>query len=245
MAGFKSRYEIIDLIVVRENTEGEYCGLEHEVIPGVVEALKIVTRTASTRIAEFAFTTAIQKGRRKVTAIHKANIMKKADGLFLRCCREVAQRHPTITYEEMLIDNCCMQLVLNPLRFDVLLLPNLYGDIVSDLCAGLIGRLGLAPSGNIGKRSAMFESVHGTAPDLAGKGVANPTALILSGVLALRHLGLNEYAAEIESAVRNTILSGKSLTRDLGGDASTQEFTDALVQALQHSSKLTHACASS
>lgn len=235
MPGVKSRYDGVDLIVVRENTEGEYSGVEHEVSPGVIESQKVTTRKACARIAEFAFKMATLEGRRKVTAVHKANIQKKSDGLFLECCREVAARHPKIGYEEMIVDNCCMQLVLNPERFDVLVLPNLYGDIVSDLCAGLIGGLGIAPSANIGTDKAMFEAVHGTAPDLAGKGIANPTALILSGVLLLRHLGLHQYADRIENAVRQVIAEGDNLTSDLGGTATTGWFTHALVRAIDRS----------
>ena len=170
IAGLKTRYDDVDVVVVRENTEGEYSGLEHEVVPGVVESLKVITRTASIRIAEFAFYYAATQNRRKVSAIHKANIMKRSDGLFLNCCREVSKKYPQVQYDEVIVDNCCMQLVANPQRFDVMVLPNLYGDIVSDLCAGLIGGLGLAPSGNIGEGAAIFESVHGTAPDIAGQG---------------------------------------------------------------------------
>ncbi|HEY3132820.1 MAG TPA: isocitrate dehydrogenase (NAD(+)) [Acidobacteriota bacterium] len=230
--GLKTRYSDVDLIVVRENTEGEYSGLEHEVVPGVVESLKIITRSASTRIAEFAFSHAAAHKRRKVSAVHKANIMKKSDGLFLTCCREVGQRYPTLQYEEVIIDNCCLQLVHNPSRFDVIVLPNLYGDIVSDLCAGLVGGLGVTPSGNIGQDAAIFESVHGTAPDIAGQGKANPTALLLSGCMLLRHIGEIGLADRIEKACHSVIAAGEKVTRDLGGTASTTEFAQALIERL-------------
>ncbi|PNG99667.1 Isocitrate dehydrogenase [NAD] catalytic subunit 6, mitochondrial [Tetrabaena socialis] len=200
--GYKTRYDGINLVTVRENTEGEYSGLEHEVVPGVVESLKVITRKASSRIAEFAFKYAVDNNRQKVSSVHKANIMKKADGLFLECCREVAARYPDIKYEEVIVDNACMQLVSNPTQFDVLVMPNLYGDIISDLCAGLVGGLGVTPSMNIGLNGlALAEAVHGTAPDIAGKNKANPTALLLSSAMMLRHLGRKADADNIQNAV--------------------------------------------
>ena len=231
--GIETRYDNVDLIIVRENTEGEYSGLEHEVVPGVVESLKIITRAASERVARFAFDHAETHGRKRVTAVHKANIMKKSDGLFLECARQTAKQHPNIQYDEMIVDNTCLQLVLNPNRFDVLVMPNLYGDITSDLCAGFVGGLGVAPSGNIGDECAVFEAVHGSAPDIAGQGKANPTALILSAVMMLRHIGQTEPADRIELAVRAVIQEGKTVTADLGGKASTTEFVTAIVDRLQ------------
>lgn len=231
--GYKTRYDGIDLVTIRENTEGEYSGLEHEVIPGVVESLKVITRQASTRVAEFAFEYASKHGRRKVTAVHKANIMKLTDGLFIKCCREVSERYPNIAYEEMIVDNTCMQLVTKPTQFDVMCMPNLYGDIISDLCAGLIGGLGLTPSGNIGANGlALMEAVHGTAPDIAGKDMANPTALLLSGVMMLRHINLGQYGDRIEKATLATIAEGRYLTRDLGGKSGTNDFTNAIISKL-------------
>eukprot|EP00898_Chlorokybus_atmophyticus_P007113 jgi/Chlat1/7402/Chrsp6S07433 len=231
--GFKTRYDNVDVVTIRENTEGEYSGLEHMVIPGVVESLKVITRQASSRVAEYAFAYAQAQGRKKVTAVHKANIMKLADGLFVKCCREVALRFPDIEYEEVIVDNCCMQLVKNPAAYDVLVMPNLYGDIVSDLCAGLIGGLGLTPSGNIGLDGvALMEAVHGTAPDIAGKNLANPTALLLSSVMMLRHIDMNDKADQIQSAVLSTIAEGNHRTGDLGGKATTSEFTKAVIDHL-------------
>lgn len=231
--GYKTRYDNIDLVTIRENTEGEYSGLEHEVVPGVVESLKIITRVASTRVAEFAFEYARKHNRRKVTAVHKANIMKLADGLFIKCCREVSERYPEIEYEEMIVDNTCMQLVSRPSQFDVMCMPNLYGDIISDLCAGLIGGLGLTPSGNIGTNGlALMEAVHGTAPDIVGQNKANPTAMLLSGVMMLRHINLSKEADMIEKACLDTIAEGKYLTRDLGGKSGTTDFTKAIIGAL-------------
>ncbi|KAJ7545655.1 hypothetical protein O6H91_08G004900 [Diphasiastrum complanatum] len=225
--GHKTRYDNVDLVTIRENTEGEYSGLEHQVVRGVVESLKIITRQASSRVAEYAFHYAEVHGRKRVSAIHKANIMKKTDGLFLQCCREVAENYPNIVYEEVIIDNCCMMLVKNPALFDVLVMPNLYGDIISDLCAGLIGGLGLTPSGNIGDNGlALMEAVHGTAPDIAGKNMANPTALLLSSVMMLKHLGLNDQAESIHKAILKTIEEGKYLTGDIGGSAGTKHTTD-------------------
>lgn len=228
LPGVKSRYDGVDLIVVRENTEDLYSGLEHIVVPGVVESLKIITEKASTRIARYAFEYAQTHGRRRVTAVHKANIMKLSDGLFLDCCRAVAQGYPEIRYDEMIVDNCCMQLVLDPTRFDMLLLENLYGDIVSDLCAGFIGGLGMAPGANIGEQAAVFEAVHGSAPDIAGKNMANPIALILSGAMMLDHLGEHEAADRVREGVNAVLREGRKLTRDLGGHAGTTEVAEAI-----------------
>ncbi len=232
LIGVPSRYEDIDLIVVRENTEDLYSGLEHEVVPGVVESLKIITDKASRRIAKFAFEYARREGRKKITAVHKANIMKLSDGLFLRCFREVAEDYPEITADDLIVDNTCMQLVINPTQFDMLLLENLYGDIVSDLCAGLIGGLGVAPGANIGEEIAVFEAVHGAAPNIAGRGIANPTALLLSAVLMLKHLNERERALRIQAALEKVLAEGKVLTRDLGGQATTLDFTEAIIRSL-------------
>jgi len=232
LEGVPSRYEKIDLIVVRENTEDLYSGLEHEVVPGVVESLKIITDKASRRIAKFAFEYARLEGRKKITAVHKANIMKLSDGLFLRCFREVAEDYPEIEANDLIVDNTCMQLVINPNQFDVLLLENLYGDIVSDLCAGLIGGLGVAPGANIGEEIAVFEAVHGAAPNIAGRGIANPTALILSSILMLKHLNERERATRIQTALEKVLAEGKALTRDMGGEATTLDFTEAVIHAL-------------
>lgn len=232
LVGVPSRYENVDIIVVRENTEDLYSGLEHEVVPGVVESLKIITDKASRRIAKFAFEYSRREGRKKVTAVHKANIMKLSDGLFLRCFREVAEDYPEITADDLIVDNTCMQLVINPNQFDVLLLENLYGDIVSDLGAGLIGGLGVAPGANIGEDIAVFEAVHGAAPSIAGRGIANPTALLLSAVLMLKHLNERERAVRVQSALEKVLAEGKMLTRDLGGQATTIEFTEAVIHAL-------------
>ena len=228
----KTRYENIDLVVVRENTESLYTGLEHIVVPGVVESLKIISDKASTRIARYAFNYAGDKKRKKVTAVHKANIMKLSDGLFLDCCRRVSRDYPEIPYEEVIVDNMCMQLVRNPEKYDVLLMENLYGDIISDLCAGLVGGLGVVPGANIGERTAVFEAVHGTAPDIAGKGLANPTALMMSSVLMLEWLGLPEQAQRLDRALTRVYAEGKVRTTDLGGKASTGEFTDAVIAGL-------------
>ena len=232
LAGVPSRYENIDLIVVRENTEDLYSGLEHEVVPGVVESLKIITDKASRRIARYAFEYARLEGRKRITAIHKANIMKLSDGLFLRCFREVAEEYPEIKADDLIVDNTCMQLVINPTQFDMLLLENLYGDIVSDLCAGLIGGLGVAPGANIGEEIAVFEAVHGAAPTIAGRGIANPTALLLTAVLMLKHLKERERALRIQAALEKVLAEGKVLTRDLGGQATTLDFTEAIIHAL-------------
>ncbi|CAK0787861.1 Isocitrate dehydrogenase [NAD] catalytic subunit 6, mitochondrial [Coccomyxa viridis] len=232
--GYKTRYDDVNLITIRENTEGEYSGLEHEVVPGVVESLKVITRNASTRVAEYAFKYARDNGRKRVNSIHKANIMKMADGLFIKCCREVHEKYPEIEYSETIVDNACMQLVKNPAQFDVLVMPNLYGDIISDLCAGLIGGLGLTPSANIGANGlALMEAVHGTAPDIAGQDKANPTALLLSSVMMLRHLGLPEHADRIQNAVLDTIAEGKVITGDLGGKSKCSEFTNAIIDHMQ------------
>ncbi|QQR43583.1 isocitrate dehydrogenase (NAD(+)) [Myxococcus xanthus] len=228
----KTRYEGVDLVVVRENTESLYAGLEHIIVPGVVESLKIITEKASTRIARFAFEYARKHGRKKVTAVHKANIMKLSDGLFLDCCRKVGREFPDITYEEVIIDNLAMQLVKDPTRFDVLVAENFYGDVLSDLCAGLVGGLGVVPGANIGERTAVFEAVHGTAPDIAGKGIANPTALMMSAVMMLDHLELGEAARRMENAIWKVYGSGEVRTGDLGGKATTREFTDAIIGAL-------------
>ena len=232
LPGVKSRFENVDLVLVRENTEDLYSGLEHEVVPGVVESLKIITEKASTRIARFAFEYAVKSGRKKIHAIHKANIMKLGDGLFLKSVRAVAEKYPQIEYKELIVDNACMQMVLNPAQFDMLLLPNLYGDVMSDLAAGLVGGLGVVPSGNIGDQCAMFEAVHGTAPDIAGKGLANPTALLMSGILMLDYLGERPAARRVESALHKVYQDGHHATRDLGGSATTAEFTDAVISAL-------------
>jgi len=232
LPGLKSRFENVNVVIVRENTEDLYSGLEHEVVPGVVESLKIITEKASTRIARFAFEYAKREGRQKIHAIHKANIMKLSDGLFLRSIRTVAAEYPDIEYKEMIVDNACMQIVLDPQQFDILLLPNLYGDVMSDLAAGLVGGLGVVPSGNIGDHGAMFEAVHGTAPDIAGKGLANPTALLLSSILMLDHLGERSAARRIEAAVEKVYREAHHTTKDVGGPAGTDQFTEALISAL-------------
>jgi isocitrate dehydrogenase (NAD+) len=221
--------------VIRENTEGLYVGLEHTVVPGVVESLKVITEKASTRIAQYAFEYAKANGRKKVTAVHKANIMKLSDGLFLECFYNVAKKFPDIESDDKIIDNCCMQLVMRPEQFDVLVLENLYGDIVSDLCAGLIGGLGLAPGANIGEQGAVFEAVHGSAPDIAGQGIANPTAILMSGIMMLRHIGEQDAADRVESAMLDVFAEGKTLTKDLGGSAKTNEFARAIVEKLTRS----------
>jgi isocitrate dehydrogenase (NAD+) len=229
-----SRFENVDLVIVRENTEDLYSGLEHEVVPGVVESLKIITADASMRIARFAFEYARRHKRKRVTAVHKANIMKLGDGLFIDCARKVAQEFPDITYDERIVDAACMQLVMHPERFDVLLLPNLYGDIVSDLCAGLVGGLGVVPAANLGGDGVgVFEAVHGTAPDIAGQNKANPTALLLSAVLMLQHLHEDEKAERIMKALWTVLADGSGRTADLGGTATTTQFTDAICRVLQ------------
>jgi isocitrate dehydrogenase (NAD+) len=234
LPGVESRFTNVDLVIVRENTEDLYSGLEHEVVPGVVESLKIITERASRRIARFAFEHARRHGRRRVTAIHKANIMKLGDGLFLDTVRAVARDYGDIAYDERIVDAACMQLVMHPERYDVLLLPNLYGDIVSDLCAGLVGGLGIVPGANLGADAAVFEAVHGSAPDIAGKNVANPTALLLSALLMLRHVGEGVAADRIARALARVLEAGTVRTRDLGGTASTTVFADAICRALEH-----------
>jgi isocitrate dehydrogenase (NAD+) len=228
-----SKFEGVDLIVVRENTEDLYSGLEHTVVPGVVESLKIITEKASLRIARFAFEYARRHGRKRVTAVHKANIMKLSDGLFLDCFRRVASEYSEIVADDRIVDNMCMQLVMRPEDYDVLLMENLYGDIVSDLCAGLVGGLGVVPGGNIGLDVAVFEAVHGSAPDIAGKDLANPLALIRSGIMMLYHLHKDDVAEKVRTALREVVVNQKILTRDLGGQATTTEFTDAIVRALE------------
>jgi isocitrate dehydrogenase (NAD+) len=232
LPGVKSHFDNVDVVIVRENTEDLYSGLEHEVVPGVVESLKIITEKASTRIAKFAFEYARKTGRKKIHAIHKANIMKLGDGLFLRSVRAVAEQYRDIEYKELIVDNACMQMVIDPGQFDILLLPNLYGDVMSDLAAGLVGGLGVVPSGNIGDECAIFEAVHGTAPDIAGKGVANPTALLMSSILMLNYIGEGFTADHVEQALWKVYREGLHLTRDLGGTAGTQEFADAVIAAL-------------
>jgi len=229
------RYPGLDLVVVRENTEDLYAGLEHVVVPGVVESIKIITEKASTRIAQYAFDYAVANGRKKVTAVHKANIMKLSDGLFLECFYNVAKNFPDIEADDKIIDNCCMQLVMRPEQFDILVLENLYGDIVSDLCAGLIGGLGLAPGANIGEQGAVFEAVHGSAPDIAGQGIANPTAILMSGLLMLRHLNEHDAADRAEKAMLAVFAEGKFLTRDLGGSTNTADFASAIIDKLKAS----------
>jgi isocitrate dehydrogenase (NAD+) len=230
----RTRYQDlpIDLIIFRENTEDLYSGLEHEVVKDVVTSLKVITRKASSRVAKYAFQYARKLGRKKITAIHKANIMKQSDGLFLRCCREVAEQYDDIDYGELIVDNTAMQLVMRPEQFDIMLMPNLYGDIISDLAAGLVGGLGIVPGANMGDDHAVFEAVHGSAPDIAGKGIANPTALLQSAVLMLLHLGEEAAAWKVEKAIEAVYAEGKHLTGDLGGKATTQEYTDAVIANL-------------
>lgn len=233
LPSIKTRFENVDLIIVRENTEDLYSGLEHEVVPGVVESLKIITAKASTRIAKFAFDYANRKNRKRVTAVHKANIMKMSDGLFLHCFQEVAKEHPHIKADDRIVDNLCMQLVVNPTQFDILLLENLYGDIVSDLGAGLVGGLGVVAGANIGENGAVFEAVHGSAPDIAGQNKANPLALLQSSLLMLEYIGENEAAAKINDAFIATLDEGKIRTGDLGGTSTTDEFTDEIKRRVQ------------
>jgi len=232
LPGVRTVFPDVDLIVVRENTEDLYSGIEHQIAPGVVESVKVITARASRRIARYAFELARKQHRRKVVAIHKANIMKLSDGLFLSCARRVARGYPRVAYGELIVDNACMQLVLRPAEFDVLLLENLYGDIVSDLCAGLVGGLGLVPGANLGDRCAIFEAVHGTAPDIAGKNRANPLALILSAVMLLRHIGQAGPAGRIDRAVGRLLRQGRVRTRDLGGRATTTAVAERLVALL-------------
>ena len=234
LPGVATRYPGVDLIIIRENTEGLYSGIEHEVVPGVVESIKIITEKASTRISRWAFEYARKFGRRKIHAIHKANIMKLSDGLFIRCSRNISKEYPEITYGEHIVDNTCMQLVTNPYQYDMLLLENLYGDIVSDLCAAFVGGLGLVPGANFGHECAIFEAVHGSAPDIAGRGIANPTAVLRSGILMLRHLGETEAANKVKYAVHAVYGEGQHITRDMGGVASTGEFADAVIAAMEN-----------
>jgi isocitrate dehydrogenase (NAD+) len=233
LPGVPSRFQNVDLVIVRENTEDLYAGLEHEIVPGIVESLKIITAKASTRIARFAFEHARAYGRKRVTAIHKANIMKLSDGLFLESCRAVARDFAGITYDERIVDAACMHLVMHPEKLDVLLLPNLYGDIVSDLCAGLVGGLGVVPGANIGMDAAVFEAVHGSAPDIADQNLANPTALLLSGLLMLDHIGERDAAARIRAALGRVLAAGTVRTRDLGGTAHTTDFTAAVSREIE------------
>ncbi len=232
LVGLQSRFQDVDIVLIRENTEDLYAGLEHTVVPGVVESLKIITEKASTRVARYAFEYARKYGRKKIHAIHKANIMKLSDGLFLTSVRNVAAEYSDIEYKELIIDNACMQIVLDPHQFDMLLLTNLYGDIMSDLAAGLVGGLGVVPSANMGETAAIFEAVHGTASDIAGKGLANPTALLMSAIMMLDHIGEAKAARNVEGALHRVYRAGKTLTRDVGGTASTGAFTDALMSEM-------------
>ncbi len=241
MPNVKTRYENVDIVIFRENTEGLYTGIENEIAPGVVTSLKVATEKACDRIARAAFRYANRRGRKKVTVFHKANIMKITDGLFLKCSRRVwEEEYPNIQYEELIIDNGCMQIVRDPTRFDVLLMENLYGDLMSDLCAGLVGGLGVVPGANIGETAAVFEAVHGTAPDIAGKGLANPLACVMSGVMMLNHMfdtthdpGCHTAADKIKNAYNTVLSEGKSLTKDLGGNAGTEQFTEALLEKVK------------
>jgi isocitrate dehydrogenase (NAD+) len=236
LPSIKSRYENVDLVIVRENTEDLYSGLEHVVVPGVIESLKIITAHASTRIARFAFEYARRHGRKRVTAIHKANIMKLGDGMFLDSVRAVARNYPEIVCDDRIVDAVCMHLVMKPEQFDVLVLPNLYGDIVSDLCAGLVGGLGVVPAANLGEEGVgVFEAVHGSAPDIAGRNVANPLALLLSAVLMLRHINEDARADAVMRAVTTVLTEGRVRTADLGGSSTTTEFADAICAALDRS----------
>ena len=233
LPGVRARYQGIDLIVVRENTEGLYSGIEHEVVPGVVESLKIITEKASTRIAKFAFDYARRHGRKKVAAVHKANIMKLSDGLFLECARKVSTRYKNIGFGDVIVDNACLQLVIDPWKFDVLLMENLYGDILSDLAAGLVGGLGVVPGANLGDRHALFETVHGSAPDIKGKNIANPAAMILAAVMMLDHLSEKAAASRISLALERVLMRGEVMTADLGGTATTKKFADAIIREIE------------
>ncbi|KAK6828096.1 hypothetical protein PG987_011437 [Apiospora arundinis] len=234
VAGYKTPYDGVDTVLIRENTEGEYSGIEHVVVDGVVQSIKLITREASERVLRFAFQHATEIGRKKVRVVHKATIMKMSDGLFLKVANDVAKDFPHIEFDAELLDNTCLKMVTDPLPYNdkVLVMPNLYGDILSDMCAGLIGGLGLTPSGNIGDQCSIFEAVHGSAPDIAGQGKANPTALLLSSMMMLRHMGLNEYANRIEKAAFDTLAEGKALTGDLGGKASTTDYANAIISRL-------------
>ncbi len=234
LAGIETRFQNVDMVIIRENTEGLYSGIENEVVPGVVTSLKVASDAACTRIARWAFRYATRRHRHKITVFHKANIMKLTDGLFLNCARRIhEEEYPNIDYEEIIIDAGCMKLIQDPSRFDVLLMENLYGDLVSDLCAGLVGGLGVVPGSNIGDDVAVFEAVHGSAPDIAGKGMANPLAVIMSGVMMLNHIHEEQIAERIKTAYNSILAEGKVLTRDLGGSAGTNEFTDALIARLK------------
>jgi isocitrate dehydrogenase (NAD+) len=233
LEGVETKWKDLDFVVIRENTEGMYSGIEHEVVPGVVESLKIITRSATERIAQFAYKFARQAGRKKVSIIHKANIMKMSDGLFLKTAKEVGQRYPEIQTDDYIVDNACMQLVLNPEIFDILLLENLYGDIISDLAAGLVGGLGVVPAVNYGADCAIFEAVHGTAPDIEGKGIANPTALLRSAILMLDYLNHSTIAQRIDRAFRKVLREGKAVTKDLGGKATTEEMSKAIIDSFE------------
>ena len=233
LPGVKARYQGIDLIVVRENTEGLYSGIEHEVVPGVVESLKIMTEQACTRIAKFAFEFARANGRKKIAAVHKANIMKLSDGLFLECARKISKSYKSIGFSDIIVDNACMQLVLDPWKFDMLLMENLYGDIVSDLAAGLVGGLGVVAGANLGDRHALFEPVHGSAPDIKGKNIANPSAMIQAAVMMLRHMSEKAAANRITLALERVLMRGEVLTRDLGGSANTRQFADEIIREIE------------
>ena len=233
LPGVRARYQGVDLIVVRENTEGLYSGIEHEVIPGVVESLKIITERASTKIAKFAFDYARANHRKKVAAVHKANIMKLSDGLFLECARRMSTKYKSIGFSDVIVDNACLQLVIDPWKFDVLLLENLYGDIVSDLAAGLVGGLGVVPGANLGDRHALFETVHGSAPDIKGKNIANPAAMIQAAEMMLHHISEKTAAGKIFEALVTVLLKGEILTRDLGGSATTKQFADAIIREIE------------
>jgi isocitrate dehydrogenase (NAD+) len=230
-----SRYPELDLVIVRENTESLYAGIEHTIIPGVVESLKIITEKASTRISQYAFEYARKEKRKKVTAVHKANIMKLSDGLFLECFYKVAKDFPEIEADDKIVDNACMQLVMRPEQFDIMVMENLYGDILSDLCAGLVGGLGLVPGANIGELGAVFEAVHGSAPDIAGQGLANPTAVLQSSILMLRHMGERKAADKIENAMFEVFREGKVRTKDIGGESKTSEFAAAIIEKMNSS----------
>jgi isocitrate dehydrogenase (NAD+) len=230
--GLKQLYEDVDIVTIRENTEGEYSGLEHRAVPGVSESIKIISKFACKRVAQYAFQYAEDQGRERVTAVHKAGVMKLGDGLFLETCRQMAEQYPNIEYDEKQVDTMCMELAMDPSKADVMVMPNLYGDIVSDLAAGLIGGLGLTPSGNIGEQAAVFEAVHGTAPDIAGKNMANPTALLLSACMMLDHMCLNDYSSNIKQAVFKTLREGQNLTGDLGGKGTTTSYMDTIIKNL-------------
>lgn len=232
LPGVAARFQGLDLVLVRENTEDLYSGLEHEVVPKVMVSLKVITEAASMKIARFAFEYARRHGRKRVTSVHKANIMKMGDGLFIACTRAVARDFPEIVYDERIVDAACMHLVMRPETFDVLVMPNLYGDIVSDLCAGLVGGLGVVGSANLGSDMALFEAVHGTAPDIAGRDIANPTALLLSATMMLRHIGEGIAADRIRGALGRVLEAGKVRTRDLGGEATGTAFADAICEEL-------------